>query len=79
MQPLRLSAILDQDFSKPDSKKHFVRGIAVEQNGELHVVTTGTQSSGAMSSMAKANCLIVVAEETNVLHKGDRVEIEMLA
>ena len=78
VQALRLSAVLDQDFSKSDGKRHFLRGIAVQQNGEFHVVTTGTQSSGAMSSMSKANCLIIITENTTVLQKGDKVEIELL-
>lgn len=78
VQTLRHSAVLDQDFSKSDGKRHFLRGVASQRNGEMHVVTTGTQSSGAMSSMAKANCLIVVAEDTSILRKGQKVDIEML-
>ena len=78
IQPLRLAAVLDREFSKSDGKRHFLRGIAVRQNGELHVATTGTQSSGVMSSMSKANCLMIIPEDTTNLHRGDRVDIELL-
>ncbi|MBM2839860.1 MAG: moeA [Bacteroidetes bacterium] len=76
--PMKYSAVLDEDFTKNDSKRHFVRGIVQRCDGVLHVVTTGTQSSGAMSSLAKANCLIVIPEEVTSLKKGSSVEIELL-
>ena len=77
-QRLQLSAILDEPIVKKDGKRHFVRGVATSVKGMLHVRTTGTQSSGVMSSMAKANCFIVLSEETVSLNKGSRVEIELL-
>lgn len=77
-QPMQLSAVLDEPIAKKDGKRHFVRGIATSVKGILHVCTTGTQSSGVMSSMAKANCFIILPEESSSLKKGSRVEVEML-
>ncbi len=77
-QPLQLSAILDEPIVKKDGKRHFVRGVATSVKGILHVRTTGTQSSGVMSSMAKANCFIILPEESSSLKKGCRVAVEML-
>ncbi len=76
---VKLNAVLDQPIVKTDSKRHFVRGIAQATNGVIHVGTTGTQSSGALSSMAKANCLIIVSEQASSLRKGSKVMIEMLS
>jgi molybdopterin molybdotransferase len=76
---LQISAILDEPISKHDGKQHFVRGIAASRNGQMHVRTTGTQSSGALSSVAKANCLIIMPEKTMSLKKGSRVLIELLS
>ncbi len=76
--PMRHSAVMDQEFKKSDGKRHYLRGIADRRDGILHVVTTGTQSSGVMSSLSKANCLIMVPEEVTMLCKGDPVEIELL-
>lgn len=78
VQPMRFSALLEHDFSKSDGKRHYVRGLAAQRKRELHVVAIGSQSSGAMSSMARANCLMIVPEDITTLHKGDRVEIEFL-
>ncbi|HCV43104.1 MAG TPA: molybdopterin molybdenumtransferase MoeA, partial [Bacteroidetes bacterium] len=78
VQPMTFSALLDHDFSKSDGKRHYLRGVAVQRKGELRVSATGSQSSGAMSSMVKANCLMIIPEDAATLHKGDRVEIEFL-
>jgi molybdopterin molybdotransferase len=76
---VQLNAILDEPIAKVDGKRHFVRGIAASKNGHMHVRTTGTQSSGALSSVAKANCLIIIPEKSPSLKKGSRVLIELLS
>lgn len=77
-QRLRLTAILDEPLTKRDGKRHFVRGIATVTNGILHVTTTGSQSSGMVSSLAKANCLIVLPENVQTVRKGSKVEVEFI-
>jgi molybdopterin molybdotransferase len=76
--PLRLFAKLDHEISKSDGKRHFSRGIVWNDRGELFVRTTGSQSSGMLSSLVAANCLIVIPEEHKDLKAGDEVEIELL-
>ncbi len=74
----RLIAILDEPLAKRDGKRHFVRGIATVTNGVLHVTTTGSQSSGMVSSLAKANCLIILPEDVRNVRKGSKVEVEFI-
>jgi len=76
--PMRLFAKLDHEISKADGKRHFSRGIVRNDRGELFVRTTGSQSSGMLSSLVAANCLIVIPEERKDLRAGDEVEIELL-
>ncbi|MBM4162065.1 MAG: molybdopterin molybdotransferase MoeA [Ignavibacteria bacterium] len=76
--PLRLFARLEHDFPKKDAKRHFVRGIVRNDPGGLSVSVTGSQSSGILSSLVAANCLIVILEEQQDLKAGDEVEIELL-
>jgi molybdopterin molybdotransferase len=77
-EPMRLRASLGTPLRKSDDKRHFVRGIVSRtERGELEVVSTGTQSSGAMSSMSRANCLIVLAEDDRSKAAGDLVEVEL--
>ncbi len=75
---LALRAILEHDIEKKDAKRHFSRGVARNENGKIFVRTTGSQSSGVLTSMIAANCLIILPEDVRVFKKGDEVEIEML-
>ncbi|HXG38503.1 MAG TPA: gephyrin-like molybdotransferase Glp [Bacteroidota bacterium] len=77
-EPIRLPARMMQDYVKKDGKRHFLRGILRNDNGSLTVQTTGTQSSAALSSMALANCLIVVPEQRTDIKAGEEVEVELL-
>lgn len=77
--PLSLRAILQEPLRKVEGQRQFLRGIArTNDNGDLVVGRTGTQSSGAMSSMSLANCLIILDEEITSLEAGQMVEIELL-
>ncbi len=75
---LRIKATLEEPIRKTDGKRHFIRGIARNAEDKIVVTTTGTQSSGVLMSIVKANCLILLPEESGSLNKGDVVEIELL-
>jgi molybdopterin molybdotransferase len=77
-RPMRLLAVLDEAIKKKDRRRHFVRGLATSRNGMIHVRTTGTQSSAVLSSIAKANCLILLPEAVSSMKRGRKVEIELL-
>ncbi len=76
--PLRLHAILEEEIRKLDGKRHFVRGILTSEDGTIHVRTTGSQVSNILTSLSRADCLIVLPEERNHFPKGDDVEVELL-
>ncbi len=75
---LRWMARIEHEITKKDGKRHYSRGVAAWKNGAWTVRVTGLQSSGMLSSMVQANCLIVVPEGTERLAAGDEVEIEWL-
>lgn len=75
---IRFRAELAEEIEKKDSKRHFIRGILETHNGTLRVRTTGSQSSAVLTSLVKADCLIIVPEEAGSLKKGDIVEVELL-
>ncbi|HLF20067.1 MAG TPA: gephyrin-like molybdotransferase Glp, partial [Bacteroidota bacterium] len=75
---LQLRARLDHDIRKNDKKRHFSRGILRNEGGELFVKTTGPQSSGILTSMVLANCLIVIPEDQQDLKAGELVDVEIL-
>ncbi|MBI3110935.1 MAG: molybdopterin molybdotransferase MoeA [Ignavibacteriales bacterium] len=76
---LRLNATLEHDIRKHDRKRHFSRGVVRNEHGRLIVRTTGTQSSGVLSSMVQANCLITLREEQMEIRAGEEVEVEFLS
>jgi molybdopterin molybdotransferase len=76
--PFRCPAVLDEEYVKSDGRRHYLRGTARLEGGSLRVTLTKSQSSGAMSTLTRGNCLVIVPEEVVRLSAGDAVEIEML-
>jgi molybdopterin molybdotransferase len=74
--PVRARALTDEPLNVKDGKRCYLRGIAREENGVLRVKTTGSQSSGVMTSLLRANCLIVIPEGTRMVGGGSPVEVE---
>ncbi|MGJ8690964.1 MAG: molybdopterin molybdotransferase MoeA [Thalassotalea sp.] len=65
-------------IKKSPGRKDFQRGIlTANEHGELTVLSTGAQGSGILSSIAKANCFIVLAQEQGAIAAGELVEVEL--
>ncbi|HEY6951480.1 MAG TPA: molybdopterin molybdotransferase MoeA, partial [Bacteroidota bacterium] len=73
---LHLRATLEHSLKKTDGKRHYHRGILENRNGRLVVRSTGNQSSGVLSSMVKANCLIILREDQSSFDAGNEVDVE---
>lgn len=72
-------ATLQEDIHKHPGKTHFIRGIAtLHHDGTYTVKTTGKQSSGLMTSIANANCIIHLDEDSGNAHKGSKVKIHLM-
>jgi len=71
-------ARLEVGIHKKDAKRHFVRGLVAGDKGELTVRPASTQSSSAMTSLSRANCLIVVDEASREVTAGATVLVKML-
>lgn len=77
--PVIYRATLQDDLKKKDAKRHFMRGFCTyNENGKFQVKKIGSQSSGNLAEMGKANCLIVVEEERINPKKGESVECIMI-
>ena len=75
---LRFRARMDHAIPKQDGKRHFVRGILLNRGGVLSVASAGSQSSGVLTSLVRANCLIILREDQTNVMGGDEVDVEML-
>ncbi len=76
-EPLRLRATTLCKLKKRPGRKDFQRGIlSSNQQGELVVDTTGIQGSHMLSSMAMANCFIVLQRDAGDIEAGEMVEVQ---
>ncbi|KQT36111.1 gephyrin-like molybdotransferase Glp [Methylophilus sp. Leaf414] len=63
-------------IKKATGRTEFQRGILFKQGETWKVKTTGEQGSGILSSMSRANCFIVLNEQTGALEAGTLVEVQ---
>jgi molybdopterin molybdotransferase len=74
----RLRARLAEEIVKQDAKRHFVRGILSDGEGAPAVRPAGSQVSNILTSLVRANCLIILPEEGRAFPAGTSVEVELL-
>ena len=80
MRPPRLVPALSLErLRKKPGRTEFQRGIAVlDENNRWQVSRTGKQGSGILTSMSRANCLIVLPDDNAGVEPGDEVSIQFL-
>ncbi|CEP34436.1 MULTISPECIES: molybdopterin molybdotransferase MoeA [unclassified Halomonas] len=77
--PHRLNAIADDVIKSRLRRTDFIRGIYhTDEQGQLHVRSTGAQGSGILTSMVAANCLIELADDQDGAQPGEVVSIQPL-
>lgn len=76
-EPLTLPAISESSLRKSPGRVEYQRGIMrVNDSGTLVVASTGKQGAGRLSSMSRANCLIVIDADIDSVQPGDRVSVQ---
>jgi molybdopterin molybdotransferase len=73
-----IQAVLAETLAKKAGRLHFVRVELERRNGEVIARSTGSQSSGVLKSMTRAQGLLVFPSEATELAKGDRVTVQVL-
>jgi molybdopterin molybdotransferase len=73
-----IDAILKQDIQKRPGRRHFMRAFVTFEKDQYVVVPTGAQSSGILKSMVKANGLMVIPEDREIVKAGERVKVQLL-
>jgi len=69
-----VEVILDEDVpALPDERRQYVRVVVEAREGEWHARFSGSQDSGVLTSMARANALVVVPEGATGARAGERV------
>jgi len=76
--PVLLCAVSEEALRKKPGRTEYQRGIVTQHpDGRLSVRVTGNQGSGVLSSMARANGLIVLGHEQGRVAAGDEVQVMM--
>jgi len=73
-----IRAIIEDDVVNTDGRRLFARVIVTRRGGQYHASPTGPQGSGILTSMARANGLAVIPENSKGVKAGDVVEVQML-
>jgi len=66
-------AILEDTIRNEDGRRVYARAILEKRAGRYYARTTGSQSSGVLTSMSMANGLVIVSEEIALVKPGDKV------
>lgn len=73
-----LSVKCSSDLRKSPGRMDFQRGIlSVNEAGENVVSSTGAQGSGILSSLARANCYIVLPSDQGGVRAGEMVNVQL--
>jgi molybdopterin molybdotransferase len=71
-------AIINESVKNDAGRRIYDRAITEKQDGHYIARLTGPQGSGILTSMALANSLVLIPEETDNVNKGDTVQALML-
>ena len=69
---------VNEPYASGTSRRDFVRANVEMQDGELRASTTGAQGSGLLTSMAKANALLIVPSESKEVAAGETLQAILL-
>jgi molybdopterin molybdotransferase len=80
-EPLKrthLTVKCSSELRKSPGRVDFQRGVfSVNESGENEVSSTGAQGSGILSSLARANCFIVLPSEQGKVKAGEMVTVQL--
>jgi molybdopterin molybdotransferase len=73
-----IEVTLVEDVHNKSGRRHFMRSIVEKRGDTFYARVTGEQGSGILTSMVKANALIIVPEGTSFVPAGTRLPAQML-
>ena len=73
-----VEAVMEDAIENTDGRRILARAIVEKRGGQYFARLTGPQGSGILTSMARANGLVIVPEDKPGVKEGDLVEVMML-
>jgi molybdopterin molybdotransferase len=72
-----VTAIMEEPVENDDGRRFFARVVVTKRDGKYFARLTGPQGSGILSSMARANGLAIISENTKRVKSGGKVKVMM--
>jgi molybdopterin molybdotransferase len=73
-----VTAIVENRVENTDGRRVFARAVVRREGDRYHARLSGPQGSGILTSMARANGLLIVPEDVDMVEEGEMVEVIML-
>jgi molybdopterin molybdotransferase len=73
-----VEAIMEDSITNTEGRRIYDRAIVERRNGRYYARLTGSQSSGILTSMSRANGLVIIPEDRKAVDKGEVVQALML-
>lgn len=73
-----IEAILKEDIHKEPGIRHYLRAVVSFEKDHYFVTMAGAQGSGILRSMVRANGLIVIPEDREMVRAGEKVKVQLL-
>jgi molybdopterin molybdotransferase len=74
-----IEAILKEDIVVKPGRRHYIRAVVSSGHPNSFVATTGDQGSGILNSMVKANGLMIIPEDKDIVKTGEKVKVQLLS
>jgi molybdopterin molybdotransferase len=73
-----IEAVLKEDIQKTPGRRHFMRAFVSFEKDQYFASVSGPQGSGILKSMVKANGLVIVPEDREMVRAGEKVKVQLL-
>ncbi len=73
-----IEGILKEDLPVKPGRRQYIRAVVSIDHERYVVATTGAQGSGILNSMVKANGLIVIPEDRDLVRAGEKVKVQII-
>jgi len=78
-EPMKtVKALLDRDVDKKKGLRYFIRVSLSTEQGLCRATPTGPQGSGMLSSMVRADGLMILPEECERVKEGETLDVQVL-
>jgi molybdopterin molybdotransferase len=77
-RPVVRAVAEDEITNRDDPRVFFARCLVTEREGRYYASLTGSQGSGILTSMMRANGLTIIPPDVDVVRLGDEIDVLML-